>query len=489
MGATALGDVHPAELARLLVDRATEADVVWVGSSDGDPGLTDALAAEVTRRDDPPEVEVLLGSYDVPGSRLLDLVAVMDRLRSPGGCPWDARADARVAGALPRRGGARGGRGDRVRRPRRTWPRSSATCCSRSPSTPGSPRSTRTRRSTSTTSPAASSTSWSAATRTSSPTSTPTRPPRSSANWEPIKAEEKAGRTSALDGVPAGLPALARADKVGLAAAPGRPVRARGAGGGRHRVGARLLALVPEARGRGGTPRPRCERSCGPWSRRPRARVGDGAGPSQPLGSGSSSSGPSQECLWPASRQSAPARSSTRAATPPSRSRSPSTTAPSPGPRCPPAPPPARSRRSSSATATKRYGGKGVEQAVDAVLDEIGPELLGFEASEQRLVDQTMIDLDGTANKGALGANAILGVSLAVARAAADSAGLPLFRYVGGPNAHVLPGADDEHPQRRRARRHQRRHPGVHDRPDRRRRPSARRCAGAPRSTTRSSRC
>ena len=69
VSATALGDVHPAELARLLVDRATEADVVWVGSSDGDPGLTDALAAEVSRRDDPPEVEMLVGSYDVPGSR------------------------------------------------------------------------------------------------------------------------------------------------------------------------------------------------------------------------------------------------------------------------------------------------------------------------------------------------------------------------------------------------------------------------------------
>ncbi|HET7736552.1 MAG TPA: phosphopyruvate hydratase [Nocardioidaceae bacterium] len=86
-----------------------------------------------------------------------------------------------------------------------------------------------------------------------------------------------------------------------------------------------------------------------------------------------------------------------------------------------------------------RYLGKGVENAVNAVLDVIGPELVGFEASEQRLVDQTMLDLDGTPNKAKLGANAILGVSLAVARAAADSADLPLFRYVGGPNAHVLP--------------------------------------------------
>ena len=86
-----------------------------------------------------------------------------------------------------------------------------------------------------------------------------------------------------------------------------------------------------------------------------------------------------------------------------------------------------------------RYLGKGVELAVDAVSEEIAPELLGFEASEQRLVDAAMIALDGTPNKEKLGANAILGVSLAVARAAADSAGLPLFRYVGGPNAHILP--------------------------------------------------
>jgi XTP/dITP diphosphohydrolase len=78
-------------LARILAHRAADAQVVWVGSADGDPGLTDALAAEVTRLAEPPEVEVLVGSWDVPGARLLDLVAVMDRLRSPGGCPWDAQ--------------------------------------------------------------------------------------------------------------------------------------------------------------------------------------------------------------------------------------------------------------------------------------------------------------------------------------------------------------------------------------------------------------
>ncbi|HSI94410.1 MAG TPA: phosphopyruvate hydratase [Jiangellaceae bacterium] len=86
-----------------------------------------------------------------------------------------------------------------------------------------------------------------------------------------------------------------------------------------------------------------------------------------------------------------------------------------------------------------RYGGRGVEKAVTGVLDEIGPELLGFDASEQRLIDQAMIDLDATPNKERLGANAILGVSLAVVKAAASSAELPLFRYLGGPNAHLLP--------------------------------------------------
>jgi enolase len=86
-----------------------------------------------------------------------------------------------------------------------------------------------------------------------------------------------------------------------------------------------------------------------------------------------------------------------------------------------------------------RFGGKGVEKAVAAVLDEIAPELAGVEATEQRLVDQRLVDVDGTPDKSRLGANAILGVSLAVAKAAAESAGLELFRYVGGPNAHVLP--------------------------------------------------
>jgi enolase len=87
----------------------------------------------------------------------------------------------------------------------------------------------------------------------------------------------------------------------------------------------------------------------------------------------------------------------------------------------------------------KAFGGKGVQQAVSAVVQRIGPALEGLDADDQRVVDQTMIDLDGTPNKADLGANAILGASLAVAKAAADSAGLPLYRYVGGPNAHLLP--------------------------------------------------
>jgi enolase len=86
-----------------------------------------------------------------------------------------------------------------------------------------------------------------------------------------------------------------------------------------------------------------------------------------------------------------------------------------------------------------RYNGKGVERAVAAVLDEIGPDLIGVEAVDQRIVDQKLVDLDGTPDKGRLGANAILGVSLAVAKAAAESSELELFRYLGGPNAHVLP--------------------------------------------------
>jgi enolase len=87
----------------------------------------------------------------------------------------------------------------------------------------------------------------------------------------------------------------------------------------------------------------------------------------------------------------------------------------------------------------ERYAGKGVELAVTAVHEEIAPEIIGLEATEQRVLDQVLIDLDGTPDKSRLGANAILGVSLAVAHAAAEASELPLFRYVGGAHAHLLP--------------------------------------------------
>ena len=87
----------------------------------------------------------------------------------------------------------------------------------------------------------------------------------------------------------------------------------------------------------------------------------------------------------------------------------------------------------------KRYGGKGVEKAVNFVNDELAPVVTGYDAQDQRLIDSEMIALDGTKNKSRLGANAILGVSLATARAAAESADLSFFRYIGGPTAHTLP--------------------------------------------------
>src|ERR1700761_1602387 len=86
-----------------------------------------------------------------------------------------------------------------------------------------------------------------------------------------------------------------------------------------------------------------------------------------------------------------------------------------------------------------RYFGKGVRKAVDAVNGEIFDTLGGMDAEAQALIDETLIDLDGTPNKARLGANAILGVSLATAKAAANAKGMPLYRYVGGVSAHVLP--------------------------------------------------
>ncbi len=86
-----------------------------------------------------------------------------------------------------------------------------------------------------------------------------------------------------------------------------------------------------------------------------------------------------------------------------------------------------------------RYMGKGVQDAVDAVAEVLAPEIIGLDARNQREIDRVMVEIDGTPNKGKIGANAILGVSLAVAKAAAQSAELELFHYLGGPNAHVLP--------------------------------------------------
>ena len=86
-----------------------------------------------------------------------------------------------------------------------------------------------------------------------------------------------------------------------------------------------------------------------------------------------------------------------------------------------------------------RYSGKGVLKAVDHVNGDIADTLIGWDAVEQKMIDQLLLDLDGTPNKSKLGANAILGTSLAVAKAAANALGLPLYRYIGGVYAHVLP--------------------------------------------------
>src|SRR5690606_8526600 len=86
-----------------------------------------------------------------------------------------------------------------------------------------------------------------------------------------------------------------------------------------------------------------------------------------------------------------------------------------------------------------RFGGKGVSRAVAAANDQIGPELIGLDATHQQAIDRLLLDLDATPNKASLGANAILAVSLAAARAASNQVGLPLFRYLGGPGARLLP--------------------------------------------------
>ena len=143
-------------------------------------------------------------------------------------------------------------------------------------------------------------------------------------------------------------------------------------------------------------------------------------------------------------------------------------------------------RRSSCATATRSAtSARACCKAVDAVNGEIFDAIGGMDAEAQAKIDETLIALDGTPNKARLGANAILGVSLAVAKAAAAANGLPLYRYVGGTVGAAAAGADDEHRQRRRARRQPDRLPGIHDHAGRRRRASPRGCAWASRCSRR----
>ena len=130
------------------------------------------------------------------------------------------------------------------------------------------------------------------------------------------------------------------------------------------------------------------------------------------------------------------------------------------------------------------YVGKGVTKAVANVNGEIAEAVAGRDVLDQAGLDRALIELDGTPNKSRLGANAILGVSLAAARAAAAEESQPLWRYLGGESARDPAGADDERAQRRRARRQLGRLPGVHGRPGRRGRVRRARCAWAPRSST-----
>ena len=253
IAATHLGRLEPADLARLLLDRTGDGEVVWIGSADDDPGLTDALAVEISSRQDPPEIEMLVGSYDVPGSKLLDLVAVMDRLRSPQGCPWDAEQthESLVPYAIEEthelveaiESGdrehlveelgdvllqvvfhARIGQEDSespfgiddvadgiINKLVRRHPHVFADVEADSPE-------------------------------------------EVAANWEQIKAAEKPHRTLPLDGIPKGLPALASANKAaGRLSTAGRYDLAVSAAADDD-LGSRLLALVLEARDRGQDP-------------------------------------------------------------------------------------------------------------------------------------------------------------------------------------------------------------------------------------------
>ena len=253
IAAAHLGVQEPAELARLLVDRTDDGEVVWIGSADGDPGLTDALAAEVSSRQDPPEVEILVGSYDVPGSRLLDLVAVMDRLRSPGGCPWDAEqtheslvpyvieethelVEAIESGDRPHMVEELGDLLLQVVFHARVG--------QEHPEAPfgiddvaGGIVEKLVRRHPHVFADVDADTSQEVA-----------------ANWEQIKTAEKPHRTSPLDGIPEGMPALARASKAaGRLSTAGRLDLVEAAAADDD-LGSRLFALVLEARDNGQDP-------------------------------------------------------------------------------------------------------------------------------------------------------------------------------------------------------------------------------------------
>ncbi|MDN5795508.1 MAG: MazG family protein [Intrasporangium sp.] len=237
-------------LARELVDAARRGEILWIGSADGDPGLTDAIAAEVSRLTDPPEVELLVGSHDVQGARLLDVVAVMDRLRSPGGCPWDAEQTPRtlvpylLEEAYEAIEAIESGDPAQVREELGDLLLQVAfqsRVAEEDPDTPfdiddvaGGLVDKLVRRHPHVFG------SVEAAT-----------PEDVEANWEAIKATEKADRSHPLEGIPQSLPALARADKaISRLERAGLAERVAVAAAGDD-LGARLLALVREARGVG----------------------------------------------------------------------------------------------------------------------------------------------------------------------------------------------------------------------------------------------
>ncbi|MDV3222371.1 MazG family protein [Intrasporangium sp.] len=237
-------------LARELVAAGATGPVVWIGSADGDPGLNEAIAVEVSRLPEPPDVEVIVGSFDLPGARLLDVVAVMDRLRSPGGCPWDAQQtheslapylleeaheaiEALESGDMSH---VREELGDLL-----LQVAFHARVAEEDPAAPfdiddvaGELVEKLVRRHPHVFSDVEAHT-----------------PDDVEANWETIKAAEKEHRLHPLEGVPMSLPALARADRyVSRLEKAGRSHQLDEAAAGGD-IGAQLLSLVREARSSG----------------------------------------------------------------------------------------------------------------------------------------------------------------------------------------------------------------------------------------------